>query len=77
MSQSYFSIAVSALCETACLLLLTHTVILKEDNTTDRLYLYCLLYMHSMIIKSGVICTSVYLYTIIMGRNRWGNALFF
>ena len=38
---------------------------LMEDNTTGSFYLCHLLSVPSMISKSGVICTSVYLYTVI------------
>ena len=37
-----------------------------EDNTIGSFYLYHLLHLLSMIIKSGVLCTSRHLYTIIM-----------
>ena len=43
--------------------------ILKEDNPTGSFSLYCLLHVLIMIIKSGVICTSVHLYTIIIYRD--------
>ena len=38
--------------------------VLKEDNTTGCFCLCCLLCVLSMIIKSGVICTSVHLLAI-------------
>ena len=37
---------------------------LKNDNTTGSFYPRHLLYVLSMIIKSGALCTSVHLYTI-------------
>ena len=41
-------------------------VTLKEDNTNCRFYLYWLLHVISNFIKSGAVCTSVHLYTIII-----------
>ena len=35
-------------------------LVLKDDNTSGSLYLYCLLYVLSVIMKSEYICTSVY-----------------
>ena len=41
-------------------------LIMKEGKTTGSFCLHCLLHVLSMIIKSGVICTSVHSCTIIM-----------
>ena len=48
------------------LLLVTFVMLLtlKEDSTTGGFYLYHLLHVLGMNIKSGAICKSVHLYTI-------------
>ena len=42
---------------------------LKEDNTTGGFHLSCLLHVFSMIIRSGLICTDMHLYTVIIGTD--------
>ena len=42
---------------------------LQVDNTIGQYYLCCILHVLNMIIKSGAICTSVHLYTIIIGTD--------
>ena len=50
--------------ETKCIVVMLLT--LKEDNMIGSFHLCCLLYVFSPIIRSGVICTSVHLYVIII-----------
>ena len=37
---------------------------LQDDNTIDSLHLFSLLYMFSMIMIPGYICTRMHLYTV-------------
>ena len=68
-----FNKSVIFCCLVSCVRLLAfyfwhHLMLLsvKVDNTTDSFCLCCLLCVLPIIIKSGLICTSVHLHTIIM-----------
>ena len=47
---------------------------LKKDNTTGNFCLTCLLYVHNMVIKSGVICEGVFISNYYM--YRWHGSMY-